>query len=129
MDKKKILIVDDDPGIRRLLEKRLSAAGYEIIMAANGIEGEKLARHEAPDLILLDVLMPLKDGYKVCEEIKKVYRQDIPIIIFTGQPYEKELINEAYKEFGADDYLLKPLDIEELLKKVKKLIKKHQPNE
>ena len=120
-----ILVVDDDPGLRRLLEKRLSAAGYEVLMAANGIEGVKLARHEDPDLILLDVLMPLQDGYKACEEIKKVYRQDIPIIIFTGQPYEKELINEAYKEFGADDYLLKPLDMEELLKKVKKLIKKY----
>ena len=124
MDKKKILVVDDDLGIRTLLEKRLNAAGYQVLTATNGIEGVKMARKEDPDLILLDVLMPLQDGYKACEEIKKVYRQDIPIIIFTGQPYEKELIDEAYKEFGADDYVLKPLKIEELLKKIKKLIKK-----
>ena len=124
MDKKKILVVDDDLGIRTLLEKRLNAAGYQVLTATNGIEGVKMARKEDPDLILLDVLMPLQDGYKACEEIKKVYRQDIPIIIFTGQPYEKELIDEAYKEFGADDYVLKPLKMEELLKKIKKLIKK-----
>ena len=121
---KRILVVDDDLGIRTLLEKRLSAAGYTVLTAVNGVDGVKMARKEEPDLILLDVIMPLKDGYKVCEEIKKDYRHDIPIIIFTGQPYEKDLINESYKEFGANDYVLKPFDMEDLLKKVKKLIHK-----
>ena len=120
--KKRILVVDDDMGIVRLLEKRLQASGYDVLTANNGMEGVKVAKRENPDLILLDVIMPLKDGYKVCEELKKVYKKTIPIIIFTGQPYEKDLINEAYKEFGADDYVLKPLNIEVLLEKIKKLI-------
>lgn len=118
---KKILVIDDDHGSLLLVESLLKANGYEVLTLDFPKDTMKLIKRERPDLVLLDILMPYKDGYKVCEEIKTVYGKKIPVIVFTAKPYEKDLIPEAHKDFGADDYVLKPFDSKTLLEKIKKL--------
>src|SRR5689334_17708953 len=119
---KKILIVDDDKGVLRLTEERLKAKGYQPITLDHPRFVEKTIKEHSPDMILLDIIMPYKDGYKVCQDIKKIFPK-IPVVLFTSQPYEKELIDKAFKEFGADDYLLKPVTEEDLFAKIAKILK------
>lgn len=107
--KKKILIVDDEPDIRLLVAARLNAMGFDTVTAADGQEGLNLARKESPDLILLDLMLPFLDGYKVCRMLKfdKTY-EHIPIVIFSskGSDADKKLASEV----GANAFLTKPFD-------------------
>ena len=80
--KEKILVVDDEASIRRILETRLSMIGYDVVTAADGEEALDTFRHEIPDLVVLDVMMPKLDGYGVCQELRK--ESDIPIIMLTA---------------------------------------------
>ena len=115
---KKILIADDEPDIIEILKFVLEGAGYECITAADGEEGLKLARTVSPDLIILDVMMPKMNGYKICRLLKfdSKYR-DIPIIMLTARSQEKD--RSIGGETGADEYITKPFDIEYVLEKVK----------
>lgn len=121
MAKKRILIVDDEPQLVELVKMRLEANNYEIIVAYDGLEGLETARREVPDLILLDLMLPKMDGYKVCRTLKfdKRYRQ-IPIIIFTARARESD--EKMGKEVGADAYVVKPFEPGKLLGKIKELI-------
>jgi len=121
---KKILLVEDEELIIELLERKLSQAGYEIVVARNGEEGlEKLRTMEKkPDLVLLDIIMPKKGGFEVMEEIRKDENlKKIPVIIISnsGQPVE---LDKA-KQLGARDWLIKTeFDPQEVLEKVKRII-------
>ena len=119
---KKILVVDDEPDILKIVTFRLKKEGYEVLTAVNGQKALDLVNSQRPDLILLDLRLPVVDGYEVCKRVKtdEGLRQ-IPVILITASSAGK--IAEKTKEFRADDYLIKPFEPEELLDKVKKFIK------
>jgi len=121
---KKILVVDDTPEALKNAQDILTKAKYEVLTLDNPKFIFKVIKNEWPDLIILDIIMRPVDGYAVCAEIKKAYGDKFPILLCTAQSYEQDFIQRAHKEFGADDYTLKPLDPEVFLTKVKALLKK-----
>jgi DNA-binding response OmpR family regulator len=121
MGKKKILAVDDEPNILMSIEFILEMEGYEVHTAKDGEEALEVAGREHPDLILLDINMPRKDGYEVCRILRE--RDDLcatKVILLTakGQTLEKK----KGLEVGADEYVTKPFGAEELLDKIRSLI-------
>ncbi|MDO8603305.1 MAG: response regulator [Candidatus Omnitrophota bacterium] len=123
MDRKKILMVDDEEDILKVLRFRLEANDYEVLTASDGQEGLNKARSEKPDLVILDLMLPKLDGYKVCRMLKfdEAYKS-IPIIIFTAKAQRKD--EELGMEMGADAYISKPFEPEILLAKIKELLSK-----
>ncbi|MFQ5867778.1 MAG: PleD family two-component system response regulator [bacterium] len=118
-ERKCVLLVDDEPDISKTVVFRLKKAGYQIITAENGKTGLELARKERPDLILLDLRVPVMDGCEVCQRLKSDDNfKEIPVIFLTASMVDK--ITDKIKEFGAEDYIIKPFESEELLNKVKK---------
>lgn len=119
--KKKILIVDDEPDIVTMVQMRLEAGGYEVISACDGNSGYSKARSENPDLIILDVMLPGMDGYKVCRLLKfdQKYKR-IPIIMLTAKGGKED--QELSRQVGADLFLNKPPELKELLAKVNELL-------
>lgn len=121
MDKKRILIVDDEGDLRNMLKFRLEAMNYDVSEAADGQEGLDKSRSEKPDLIILDLMLPRIDGFKVCRMLKFDERhKHIPIIMFTARAQEKD--REIGKEMGADAYIAKPFEPEALMRKIKELL-------
>jgi len=118
--KQKILVVDDEASIRRILETRLKMAGYAVITAEDGEEAVELFNKTNPDLVILDVMMPKMDGYGVTREIRRV--SDIPIIILTALGDVSERITGL--ELGADDYVVKPFSPKELEARVKAVLRR-----
>ena len=122
---KKILIVDDEQDIVESLQFVLETAGYDCHCAYDGEEGLNLAREVLPDLIILDVMMPRINGYKISRLLKfdKKY-QNIPILMITARSQEEDkLIGE---ETGADEYITKPFDLDEVLATVKKYLESEE---
>jgi DNA-binding response OmpR family regulator len=119
--KRKILIVDDERDIVKVLMIRLQSSGYEVIAAFDGAQGVFMAHKEKPDLIILDIRMPAGDGFSVAERLKRsTHTWTIPIIFLTGSP-ETEAEGKAM-ELGARFYIKKPYDPEELLDAVKRAL-------
>ena len=118
---KTILIVDDEKNIVDILSFNLKNEGYGIIAAYDGENALRLAREENPDLILLDVMLPVMDGFKVCREIRKT-NDTTPIIMLTAR--EEETNKVFGLELGADDYITKPFSIREVLARVKTNIRR-----
>lgn len=116
----KILVVDDEASIRRILETRLSMIGYEVITAKNGEEALVLFRTEYPNLVVLDVMMPKLDGYGVCQELRK--ESDIPIIMLTALGDVSDRITGL--ELGADDYVVKPFSPKELEARIRSVLRR-----
>ena len=112
----RILVVDDEPNIVDILRFNLQREGYEVIAAYDGPEGLDKALHQAPDLILLDVMLPGMDGFRVCEELRKTDRLT-PIIMLTAREEERDRVMGL--ELGADDYVVKPFSVRELLARVR----------
>ncbi len=118
MSKAKILVVDDSETIVALLKSLLQKEDYEVITAVDGEQGLQLAREANPNLILLDLMLPKIDGYKVCRLLKfDETKKDIPIIMLTSRGAEED--KETGKETGADAYLTKPFDNAKLLETIK----------
>lgn len=119
--KKKLLFIDDEADLVKVVTFRLENAGYEVISALDGQEGLDKARGEKPDLIILDLMLPKVDGYKVCRMLKSDERyKGIPIIMFTARAQEAD--KKMGKEVGADAYIVKPFEPEILLAKVKEFL-------
>jgi len=118
--KEKILIVDDETSIRRILETRLSMIGYEVISAADGEEALNTFRKEYPNLVVLDVMMPKLDGYGVCQELRK--ESDVPIIMLTALGDVSDRITGL--ELGADDYVVKPFSPKELEARIRSVLRR-----
>jgi DNA-binding response OmpR family regulator len=116
----KILIVDDDPGIRMLLSKFLQKEGFEVILGEDGLEGVELAKKNQPDLILLDVVMPRMDGLTAARLIK-FYKplSTVPIIFLTAKDADKEI--ELAQEVRAEVYITKPFDVRQVIQVVKEI--------
>jgi DNA-binding response OmpR family regulator len=122
LPKKRILVVEDEPAIRAMLRKRLEANGYELMDAEDGEEGLTLARREKPDLILLDLMLPKRDGYSVCRLLKFDQRyRHIPVVMLTARAQDKD--RRLGQQTGADAYVTKPFDATELLAVVTGLLK------
>ena len=122
---KKILIVEDDGNIRELLRLYLEREGYEITEAANGEECVELWRKINPDMILLDVMMPIMDGWQVCKIIRK--ESKVPIIIMTAKGETFDKVNGL--EMGADDYIVKPLEMREVIARVRAIFRRLAPED
>lgn len=118
--KEKILVVDDEASIRRILETRLSMIGYTVVTAADGDEALAVYKKELPNLIILDIMMPKLDGYGVCQEIRK--DSDIPIIMLTALGDVADRITGL--ELGADDYVVKPFSPKELEARIKAILRR-----
>lgn len=118
----KILVVDDEQPIADILKFNLEKEGYQVIVAYEGDEAIELAETEEPDLVLLDIMLPNKDGNEVCREIRKT--QSMPIIMLTAK--DAEIDKVLGLELGADDYVTKPFSNRELLARVKSNIRRQQ---
>ena len=119
-NKEKVLVVDDEASIRRILDTRLSMIGYLVITASDGEEALSLFRQESPNLVILDVMMPKLDGYGVCQEIRK--NSDIPIIMLTALGDVADRITGL--ELGADDYVIKPFSPKELEARIRAVLRR-----
>ena len=118
-----ILVVDDDPHIREVLRIALGRAGFEARFARNGVEGEQAARTEAPDLVVLDIGMPEKDGLEMCRALRA--ESDVPLIFLTARDDEVDKI--VGLELGADDYMTKPFSPRELIARIRAILKRAKP--
>ena len=118
---KKILIIDDEPQLVDMIKIRLESNNFGVIAAYDGQEGLEKARKEKPDLIILDLMLPKIDGYKVCRMLKfdNEYK-NIPIILVTSRSQESD--KKMGEEVGADAYITKPFEPQVLLKSIKKLL-------
>ena len=125
----KILVVDDDPNVQRLLQYTLKQEGYDVIVASDGAEGFQLWGAEAPDLILLDVMLPKLDGYQVATKIRteEGTSSHVPIIMLTAEREVEQKVRGL--RAGADDYLIKPFHPAELLARIKSLLARFAPRE
>lgn len=118
---KKILVVDDEPSLVRLVSKALTHKGYEVLSAGDGEEALRLVFTYRPDLVLLDVVMPKMDGWQTCNRIREI--TDVPIVMLTGkQTSEADIVRGL--DYGADDYLLKPIGGRELVARVKAILRR-----
>ncbi len=116
---KKILIVDDEINFVKMVQVRLEANGYDVEVAFDGEEGLEKAEEVMPDLILLDIMMPKKDGYTFLLELKKNdAMKAIPVIALTAKPGMKDM----FELEGAKDYITKPFESDQLLTKIRDLI-------
>lgn len=123
MKKPRILIVDDDADIRDILKLTLSEEDYEVIEAADGMEGLKMAQGKSPDLVILDYKMPYLDGREVCRRLKKdILLRHLPVIMLTGKG---DLIDKVKGiDAGADDYMVKPFEPAELLARARMILRR-----
>ena len=122
MNKRRILIIDDETDMVTLLTKGLETYGYEVMTAANGWDGLTLARIEKPDLILLDNLMPKMDGSTTLASLKAIKEtRDIPVMVLTALSGKKH-VRDAMKN-GASDYIVKPFDLHSLLKRISNVLR------
>ncbi len=126
MSKKYILVVDDDPDLVETVSMMLESKGCEVGMAYDGVEGEESVKQRRPDLIILDVMMPRKDGYALCAELKGSEKtRDIPIVLLTavGEAVPSTRYSHADgMATEADDYIPKPIDTDGLWKVVSNLL-------
>ncbi len=118
---KKVLIVDDESALVRLMSQVLTNKEYEVITASNGQEALKLFFANKPDLVLLDVVMPGMDGWETCKRIREL--SDVPVVMLTGKQKSEEDIVLGL-ECGADDYLLKPIGNKELVARVRAVLRR-----
>lgn len=121
MEKKRVLIVDDEPDIVETIKFNLEVENIECITAYDGEEALAKAKRERPDLILLDIMLPIMNGYKVARLLKfdEAFKK-IPIIMLTARVQERDV--ELGRETGADEYVTKPFDMSELMVLVKKYL-------
>ena len=118
----KILIVDDDSAICDVLKLYFENEGYEVKIATDGIEGVNAFKMHSPDLVLLDIMLPKKDGWQVCREIREISSKPVIMITAKGEVFDKVL----GLELGADDFVVKPFDLKELSARVKAVLRRSQ---
>jgi two-component system response regulator RpaA len=121
-----ILVIDDDEIVARSVELSLRRSGFRVSVAHSGAEGLRKARRGAPDLIILDIIMPGMDGYAVCRELRAdPLLGAMPVLFLTAKGKDEDKI-EGFR-VGADDYLTKPFNIDELILRVKAILRRNQP--
>ena len=121
MDNKKLLVVDDDLNICDLLRLYFENEGYTVKTANDGVEGVNYFKTFEPDLVLLDIMMPKKDGWQVCREIREISAKPVIMITAKGEVFDKVL----GLELGADDFIVKPFDMKELSARIKAVLRRY----
>lgn len=122
-EKATILVADDDPKVRELLRIFLEKSGYRVLLAGNGIEAISMAQESVPDVILVDVMMPQMDGFEVCRQLRNDTRiGHVPILMLTSRSALGDKLSGF--ESGADDYVTKPFDLDELLARIRALLRR-----
>ncbi|MBI3011064.1 MAG: response regulator [Candidatus Omnitrophica bacterium] len=125
-EKPRILLVDDEPSIVKMVGKRLEVEGFEVLVAMDGQEGLTKAQTDQPDLIILDLMLPKLNGYEICTMLKQDTRyQNIPIMMFTAKAQDKD--EKLGMECGANAYIRKPFRAQELLEKIRGLLAAASP--
>ena len=117
-----ILTADDDPQLLRLITRNLQLEGYEVLAASDGQQALEQIEQQSPDLVLLDVMMPRMDGFTVCHKVREF--SSMPIIIVTARGQDQDKVRGL--DLGADDYLTKPFSVEELLARVRAVLRRSQ---
>jgi len=115
-----VLVVDDDPGIVKVVRAYLEQAGFEVSVAYDGKKAMQIARNERPDLVILDLMLPEMDGWDVCRALRK--ESDVPIIMLTARVEESDKLIGL--ELGADDYVTKPFSPRELVARVRSVLRR-----
>ncbi|HTS14005.1 MAG TPA: response regulator transcription factor [Candidatus Limnocylindrales bacterium] len=123
MSSAKVLVVDDEPQVRRVMRVALTAEGYTILEARNGEEALECFRSTPPDIVLLDLNMPVMDGLAVCREIRR--HSPVPIIMLTVRSSERDKVLAL--DAGADDYVVKPFSMQELLARIRAALRRAKP--
>ena len=127
MDKKKILVVDDEQDLLDFVKLRLEANNYDVVTAIGGEEALVVFKKEKPDLVLLDILMPGLDGFKVCQTLRKdPLTKNIPVIMLTAKDRLDDI--KQAKQIGANGYIIKPFDAATLLFDIKEQLDKVKVN-
>jgi DNA-binding response OmpR family regulator len=121
--KKRVLLVEDDPGSIRFVSYILEQEGYEVLTANNGLAGLKKAREEAPDLLILDVMLPGLDGFEVCRRLR-ADEQTSKLLVLMLSAKAQEIDRTTGLKMGADDYLTKPADPSEIVARVESLLQR-----
>ena len=119
-DQRRILIVDDEPGLRELVRINLEHEGFAVLQAENGVVGLQMIQEEHPDLVILDVMMPEMDGWEVCRKLREF--SQLPVLMLTARVQSQDIVTGL--ESGADDYLLKPFNMDELMARVRALLRR-----
>lgn len=120
---KKILVADDEQAIREMVKEKLEQHKFSVITAADGQEAFIVCENHLPDLVLLDIAMPVMDGYAACEKIKKDPRtKNIPVLFLTGKELEPDGIMQRCQDLFADGHVSKTASLEELVKKIVEVI-------
>jgi two-component system alkaline phosphatase synthesis response regulator PhoP len=120
-DKVKILIVDDEPNIVQTLQDRLEMNDFNVVTACNGKEGLDMAIQETPDVVLLDVIMPVMDGLEMLEALRKEPTcQDVSVVMLTARSQTQDIARA--NACGIEDYIVKPFDLSELLEKIESIV-------
>jgi DNA-binding response OmpR family regulator len=117
-----ILVVDDEPRYIRLMEANLVSEGYKVLKASNGQEAVEVVAEQRPDLVLLDIMMPILDGFTACERIREF--SNVPIIVVTAKGEERDRVRGL--DLGADDYIVKPFSATELVARVRSVLRRAQ---
>lgn len=117
----KLLVVDDDPNICDVLKMHFENEGYKVKTATDGAQGVEFFKMYEPDLVLLDIMMPKKDGWQVCREIREISSKPVIMITAKGEVFDKVL----GLELGADDFIVKPFDMKELSARVKAVLRRY----
>ncbi len=117
-----ILVVDDDPGIVKVVRAYLEQAGFRVLVAQDGKRAMQIARHEKPDLVILDLMLPEMDGWDVCRALRK--ESDVPVIMLTARVEDTDKLIGL--ELGADDYVTKPFSPRELVSRVRAVLRRVQ---
>ena len=123
MTTKKILIIEDEPNIRELVLYNLKTNGYDGIAAEDGIMGITMVHREKPDLILLDIMLPEKNGFEICRELREEGNKT-PIIMMTAKTEESDKVMGL--DYGADDYISKPFGIREMMARIKAVLRRYE---
>lgn len=122
-DKKKILIIDDEPDFIKVIRMRLEVNGFRVVSAENGKEGLKKSKSEKPDLILLDLMMPEMDGFEVLEHLKKDKKTfDIPVVILSAKSDDESKFKAS--QLYDEEYVVKGIESDELLRRIKDVLKR-----
>jgi two-component system KDP operon response regulator KdpE len=124
MDQRTILVVDDDYGLRELIRINLEHEGYNVIQAANGVQCVNGVREHRPDLVILDVMMPEMDGLEACSKVREF--STVPILMLTAKVQSQDIITGLDR--GADDYLIKPFNMDELAARIRALLRRVPPS-
>jgi len=121
-DQKKILIIDDEEDIRKMLKIRLEQEGFTIVQASDGDIGAKTAEQEVPDMIIMDIMMPNVDGYSCLKEVRSLPKtKDIPILMLSGK--EEEKVRDLFAFQKISGYIEKPFELDDLVMKIREILK------